>query len=296
MKSGEANITQRTIQLGEVRLNVAEAGPAEGPPAILLHGFPEFWYGWRNQIPALADGGFRVLAPDQRGYNLSDKPRRLSAYRMDVLAGDVIRLMDALGYARVSLVGHDWGGAIAWVTAILHPERVEKLAVLNIPYPPAALQAIWSHPQQIGKSAYMFFFQLPWLPERLLSKNNWRLMSETLGHTSRPGAFSQADLVSYRRAWAQPGALTGMLNWYRAFFRRPVRLPLKPRLKMPVLMLWGAQDVALDRSLAEASIRLCANGQLVFFENASHWIQHEETAAVNQRLSEFLAAPGAGSE
>jgi pimeloyl-ACP methyl ester carboxylesterase len=271
---------------------VIEAGPADGPPVILLHGFPEFSYGWRNQAPALAEAGLRVLAPDLRGHNLSSKPGGLSAYRMDRIAGDVIGLMDTLGYPKASLVGHDWGGVIAWVTAVLHPQRVEKLAVLNAPYPLVAFRTLLRRPIQLIKSGYMYFFQLPWLPEAVLRRKNWQLMVRGMENSSHSGAFQASDFEQYRQAWAQPGAITGMLNWYRAFFRRPVNLPLKPALNMPVLLLWGAQDVALDRELAEASIRLCTDGRLIYFEHASHWLQHEEPEVVNQLLVEFLHHPG----
>jgi pimeloyl-ACP methyl ester carboxylesterase len=232
-----------------------------------------------------------VLAPDQRGYNLSDKPGGLSAYRMDRLAGDVIGLMDALGYEKAMLVGHDWGGVIAWVTAVLHAARVEKLAVLNAPYHPVAVQSLLRHPSQLWKSSYMYFFQLPWLPESMLRRKDWQLMVRGMEGSSHTGVFEQADFERYRRAWVQRGAITGMLNWYRALFRRPFNLPLKPALKMPVLLLWGSQDVALGSDLAEASIRLCADGRLVFFENASHWLQHEEPEAVNQYLAAFMSHP-----
>lgn len=279
------------IQLNSLRLHVIEAGPSDGPPVILLHGFPEFWYGWRNQIPSLVEAGCRLLAPDQRGYNLSDKPSGLSAYRMDVLARDVIGLMDVFGFQKASLVGHDWGGAIAWVTAVLHPERVEKLAVLNAPYPPVTFHTLLRHPGQLLKSNYMYFIQLPWLPETVLSNKNWQLMIRRMERSSLPGTFQADDFERYRQAWAQPGAITGMLNWYRALFRRPFHLPLSPRLKMPVKLLWGMQDVALGSELAEASIRLCDDGQLVYFENASHWLQHEEAEAVNQHLLDFFNFP-----
>ncbi len=286
-----AQISASFIELESTRLHVIEAGPTDGPLVILLHGFPEFWFGWHNQIACLAEAGWRVLVPDQRGYNLSSKPSGLSAYRMDRLAGDVIGLMDALGYQKASLVGHDWGGVIAWVTAVLHPEQVEKLVVLNAPYPPVTFSTLLRHPSQLWKSGYMYFFQLPRLPEWMLRKKDWQLMIQGIRGSSHPGAFQAGDFEYYRQAWAQPGAMTGMLNWYRAFFRRPFRLPLSPRLQMPVLLLWGAQDVALGRELAEASIRICADGRLVYFENASHWLQHEQAEAVNQHLLEFINHP-----
>jgi pimeloyl-ACP methyl ester carboxylesterase len=207
---------------------------------------------------------------------------------MDVLARDVIGLMDAFGYQKACLVGHNWGGSIAWVTAVLHPDRVEQLVVLNAPYPPVAFHTLFYHPRQLFRSSYMYFFQLPWLPEIVLSNNNWRFMIQGMQRSSLPGTFKAADFERYRQAWAQPGAITGMLNWYRALFRRPFRLPLSPRLKMPVRLLWGMQDVALGSELAQASIRLCDDGRLVYFDNASHWLQHDQADAINQHLVDFF--------
>lgn len=270
-------------------LHLVQAGPVDGPLVILLHGFPEFWYGWRHQIEPLAEAGYRVIAPDQRGYNLSDKPKSLSAYRMDVLAGDVIGLMDALGREKAILTGHDWGGLVAWIAAVLYPDRVRKLAVLNAPYPPAVLRTALAHPKQIVRSSYMYFFQINGLAEAVLRNNNWELLVESMRRSSQPGAFSQEDFERYREAWWRKGAMTSMLNWYRALFRRPFRLSRELRLSTPTLLLWGARDAALGREMAEASIEFCENGRLVYFEDASHWVQHEKVGQVNQYLFDFFA-------
>jgi pimeloyl-ACP methyl ester carboxylesterase len=286
----EPNVTFRGIFTNGIELHVAEAGPVDGPLVLLLHGFPEFWYSWRYQIGPLAEAGYHVLAPDLRGYNLSQKPRVLDSYRLDVLAADVVGLIDALDRGTAAVVGHDWGGVVGWVTAVLHPQRVEKFAPLNAPYPPVSARTLPRHPQQLLRSAYMYFFQLPGLPEAVLRNNNWELLARGLMTTSREGTFSEADLDRYRRAWWKKGAMTAMLNWYRALFRRPYPLPWSPRLPMPVLMLWGARDFALGRELAEASMELCDNGRLVFFEGATHWVQHEEAARVNDLLLNFLGA------
>jgi epoxide hydrolase 4 len=183
------NLNSKWIVTNGVRLNVVE----DGPLVILLHGFPEYWYGWRNQIPALGEAGFHVVAPDQRGYHLSDKPLALSAYRLDVLARDVTGLMDALGAQKAILVGHDWGGLVAWAVAALYPERVEKLAVLNAPYPLAPARTVFRHPEQLLRSVYLYFFQLPYLPEAVLRKNDWELVVEGMRKSSRPGAFTAED-------------------------------------------------------------------------------------------------------
>jgi len=232
--------------------------------------------------------GYRVVAPDQRGYNRSDKPRPVRAYRLDVLAGDVLRLADAVAPRQpFALVGHDWGAVVAWWVALHHPERLRRLVILNAPHP-AVLR---SHPRralaQLRRSWYIAFFQLPALPEWLLRGHGFGGLEWVLRASSRADAFSECDLVRYRAAWASPGALPSMLNWYRALLRYPVR-PRHSRVSVPTLILWGEQDVALDRELAEPSRDLCDDGRLVFFAHASHWPHDEEPARVNSLLLGFL--------
>jgi epoxide hydrolase 4 len=277
------------LETNGIRLHAVQAGPEDGPLVILLHGFPEFWYGWRGQIEPIAAAGFRVIVPDQRGYNRSDRPQGLDAYRLNHMVDDLVGLIRAAGREKASVVGHDWGGAVAWALAALHPERLERLAVLNAPYPGIFLREAFRHPDQFLRSAYGYFFQIPRLPEALLRNDDWALMVRGLQQTSRPGTFTEADFEQYRQAWWQHGAMTGMLNWYRAFLQRPPRIPAAPRIDVPTLILWGARDQALNRNLANASLKLCTRGRLVFFEDATHWLQHEETERVNELLLRFLA-------
>ena len=278
----------RTVRSNGIDLHVVQAGPPDGELVILLHGFPEFWYGWRKQIPALAAAGFRVCAPDQRGYNLSDKPHGLSAYNLDELARDVVGLIDDAGREQAYIVGHDWGAAVAWWTAIRHSERVRKLAILNVPHPSVMLKTLRTHPEQLFKSWYMFFFQLPWLPEQLFTSGSARTAELFFKRTATPGAFSDEDIAAYRAAWQQPGAASAMLNWYRAVARRRPASADDPRVKMPTLILWGVNDVALTREMAAASLRYCDDARLIWFPNATHWVQHDEPDRVNQHLLEFL--------
>lgn len=163
------SIIHTTISTNGVNLHVAQAGPADGPLVILLHGFPEYWASWRQQIPILASAGYRVWVPDQRGYNLSDKPAEITAYNLDQLALDVVGLIDAADAEKAFVVGHDWGAAVAWWLGIKHADRLEKLAILNLPHPAVLRRRFRTHFSQLRKSWYMFFFQLPWLPERFLS-------------------------------------------------------------------------------------------------------------------------------
>ncbi|MBW1877966.1 MAG: alpha/beta hydrolase [Deltaproteobacteria bacterium] len=275
------------VQAGSVRLHVVRAGPRDGRPVLLLHGFPEFWYGWRRQIPALARHGLRVLGPDQRGYNLSDRPRAVAEYRFERLVGDVLALLDAEGLEQVVLVGHDWGAAVAWGVAARAPERVTHLAILNVPHPDVLLRNLRRNPRQLMRSWYVLFFQLPWLPDALLARDRGALLARLLRASSRRGSFTEEDLAHYREAFARPGAVTAMLAWYRAFLRyRPEALPSP--IRPPTLVLWGARDTALGREMVQPSVERCERGEAVFLERATHWVQHDAADEVNQRLLAFF--------
>lgn len=280
------------IRTNGIHLHVVQAGPQDGPLVILLHGFPEFWYGWRKQIDALAEQGFRVWVPDQRGYNLSEKPAGVAAYNLDELSSDVIGLIDAAGREKAFLVGHDWGAGVAWWLANRSPERVEKLVILNAPHHAVFRRTLEQDFAQQKRSWYFLFFQIPWLPETLLITQNSERLVQSLKGSSRPGAFTDEEFVEYRKAWAQPGALTTMINWYRAVLQvQPRRLP-SPRITVPTLILWGKRDFALGWEMAQKSIELCDDGRLIFFEDATHWVQHEEAQAVNQHILAFLKGEG----
>ena len=273
---------------GGPRLHVAMAGPVDGPLVVLLHGFPEFWYGWRRQIAALAEAGLRVVAPDQRGYNLSDKPAGIAAYRLDTLAADVASLAAALGRERFAVVGHDWGGVVSWQVAARFPERVTRAAILNAPHPATLRPYARRHPSQLTKSWYVAFFQLPALPELALRADGFWALRRVLRRTSRPGAFSDPDFAHYREAWAQPGALTASLNWYRAL-RLGTGGPPAGRVRVPVRVIWGDRDAFLDRGLAEAGAALCDDCEVFHLPGATHWVQHEQPGEVNRLLLDFLA-------
>ncbi len=257
-----------------VNLHVVQAGPVDGPLLILLHGFPECWYGWNAQIVPLAERGFRVWVPDQRGYNQSDKPAGVAAYALDTLAADVIALIDAAGRQKAVVVGHDWGAAVAWWVAATQPDRVERLVVLNVPHPAVMKRFATRNPGQMLRSWYIGFFQLPWLPETLARLGNYAALVRTLKTSSRPGTFSADDLRVYREAWS--GSLPTMINWYRAALRCPPTRDMAVRITVPTLLIWGVQDQFLSRQMAQPSMDLCDTGRVVFFEKATHWVQHEE--------------------
>ncbi len=275
------------VNVNGLRLHVAKAGPSDGPLMVLLHGFPEFWYGWRKQIEPLAEAGFRVWAPDQRGYNLSDKPRGIRHYAIELLAADAVGLIEAAGREQAILVGHDWGGAVVWQAAAQHPQRVSRAVILNVPHPAVMMKHLRTNFRQLLRSWYMFLFQVPWLPERWLTFHRAAPLARGLRRSSRPGAFSAEDLERYREAWLQPGAMTSMLAWYRAALQLHAPMSGQRRILPPTLLIWGARDRFLGRELAAPSVELCDQGRLESFETATHWIQHEEPDKVNALIAEF---------
>ena len=268
-----------------VRLHCVQAG--EGPLVVLLHGFPDFWYGWRRQIPALVHAGFRVVVPDQRGYATSSKPAGVSAYGVRTLAQDVDQLIHALGEESAHLVGHDWGAGVAWATAMAHPERVRRLAILNGPHPKRFIEAL-KNPVQLAKSYYMFLFQLPWLPEQILGADRFSMLVRALrDEPTREGAVTEADLALYREAWSQPGALTTMIHWYRAMIRPHAAVRMAP-IEVETLVLWGEGDIHLEPSLAAPPSEMVPHARVDMIPGASHWVQLDAAEQVNAALIAFL--------
>ncbi len=280
-----------TLPTNGIRLHVVQGGSRYGRLVLLLHGFPEFWYGWRRQLQPLAEAGFRVWAPDQRGYNLSDKPRGIPAYRLDELARDVLGLINAAGVEKCYLAGHDWGAAVAWWVALRYPDRLYKLAILNVPHPAVMMKTVFTSFAQFKRSWYIFFFQLPLFTEAILRHDDWSAVVKMLLAGSKPDSFNAHDLELYRQAWWRKDAFSSMLNWYRAALQLPPELSGDMHIRVPTLMLWGANDIALGRDMAQPSLDLCEQGKLVFFEDSSHWVQLDEAEAVNRHLVEFFSTP-----
>jgi len=273
--------------IGDVQLHYVEAG--EGPLIILLHGFPEFWYGWRLQIQPLAAAGFRVVAADMRGYNLSSRPDGLAAYETDTLAADIRSLVHERGAESALLVGHDWGGTAAWVTAMNHPEVVDRLAILNAAHPRKLMQGL-HHPGQLRRSWYFFFFDLPDLPEAVVQANDWHFFRHFL-QDAHP-AYTPEEIEHYVEAWSQPGATTGMINYYRASVRQsPKRAEaaLRP-ISAPTLVLWGQDDRYLGAELAEPDHDDVPHlDRVERLPGASHWVHHDEPERVTRLLTDFFA-------
>lgn len=283
-------ITSQRITTNGIQLDVHQAGPEDGELVILLHGFPEHGLAWQKQIEFLATQGYRVWAPDQRGYAGSDKPKGIKQYHLDELAKDILGLIDASGDEQASIVGHDWGGAVCWWLGCNYPERLKRIAVLNVPHNDAFTKLVFTSLKQLVKSWYMFFFAVPKLPEWLLSQNNYRRMRGTLLGSSATGTFSKETLQAYIDNWSQVGSLSAMLNWYRS----AVLSPPKPRLKkvpVPTTILWGRQDSFLQEELAQLSGEYCEQLSAThYLDDTGHWLAHEKPKQVNEILCEFLAS------
>lgn len=284
----DIKLEETFIKTNGIRLHTVMAGPQSGPPFLFLHGFPEFWQSWARQLPALAQAGCRVIIPDQRGYNLSDKPKGVKNYHINELTNDILGLIDALNYEKVNLVGHDWGGIVGWVLASKRPERIHRLGILNAPHPLVMRRFLQRDFEQMRRSLYAIFFQLPWLPEKLMSLNDWRGAAFTLRGSGKTRTFSNEDIMNYKEAWSQPGAITAMLNWYRAAAHYFWSLPENMPIRIPTLIMWGMKDAALSHRLARPSIDYCDEGKLLFFPEATHWIQREEADDINRHLLEFV--------
>ncbi|HEX8369517.1 MAG TPA: alpha/beta hydrolase [Pyrinomonadaceae bacterium] len=284
-----SEITFDYAQIGGTRLHYAKAGDGERL-VILLHGFPEFWYSWRHQLAALSDE-YTVVAPDLRGYNLSDKPTGVADYEIDKSVDDVVGLIHHFGRERAAVVGHDWGASIGWALAAKHPEYLWKLGALQVP--PAS---VWRKNQtfrQLLASWYMFFFQIPLLPENLLKLNDFALLENALKNsTADKNVFTDEDIAKYKKTWNEPFALTGMLNYYRANILKRLftKLEETPKIKVPAVFIYGEQDKAvLPETVRGIGEVMDAPYEEFRIPTSAHWVQQEAAEAVTEILREFLA-------
>ena len=295
----------RRIDVGDVRLHVAEARPrlangaladgteevdADVPLVVLMHGFPELWWSWRHQLRAFADAGIWAVAPDMRGYNESDKPAGVSSYEVEPLADDIKGLVHALGRESAIVIGHDWGGMVAWIVAQRHPSLVSRLAILNVPHPAQMLRGL-RRPKQLRKSWYMFFFQLPaGLPERFIARNDWAYLRKTF----EVDGFPPDEIDPYVHAMATPGAITAAMSYYRAAIRRTLkgRPPKSTRIDCPVLVIWGDRDRHLGKEMAEPPRRLVPKARVEHIPDATHWVQNSAPEEVNRLLLGFVQHEG----
>lgn len=286
-------ITQHFAQLDGIRLHYAECGSGD-ELVILLHGFPEFWYSWRHQLPVIGQK-FHAVAPDLRGYNLSDKPERVEDYGIALLINDVLELIHYFGQDRAVIIGHDWGAGLAWALAQRHPEAVSKLVALQVPPTQA-----WQENLTLGQflsSWYMFFFQLPRIPEWWARSNDFARIGKMYRETSfRPGAFTDDDISAYKAALSQPGTLTAAINYYRANVFRSIFARKKPideqrniKVSMPTLFIYGELDVAVKPATVRGIDRFVAGPyREVRIPDSGHWVQNEAVEEVNTAIMEFL--------
>jgi pimeloyl-ACP methyl ester carboxylesterase len=279
------------IQAGELRFEVATAGdPASRKLALLLHGFPEHAFSWREQIPFLAARGYRVWAPNQRGYGNSPMPRGAKAYRIEELTNDVAKLIDASCAESVLLAGHDWGAMVAWEFAMRRLRPLERLVIFNVPHPAVFRAALRNNKAQRRRSLYVLFFQLPWLPEWLLTRKRGALVDEAVrGMAIDKSRFPDEVLAVYRANVLRPGGATAMLNWYRAAGRRFGEEPAAaPPIETPTLMIWGEEDSALGKELTYGTQQHVKDLTLRYLPGVSHWVQQEAPERVNEMLGAWL--------
>jgi pimeloyl-ACP methyl ester carboxylesterase len=270
------------IRVGKTSLNVVRAG--DGPAVVLLHGFPDLGFGFRHQTEALIAQGYQVVVPDLRGYGNSDKPEAVEAYRWTHLLDDLIGLRETLELDRIAVVGHDWGGLLGLLWARAEPSHVCQLVLMNAPHPELYRKRLpW--PDQLPRAWYALLCQLPLLPEALLRR---RAVLRWIYRTTSNAPLSEAELDVYWRAFRQPGATRGPLNYYRAALRWPLRMP--ERLDLPVLVLWGDRDVALSSRVLRGIERYLPRVEVRRFPAANHFVQLDASAEVNTALIDFLRA------
>jgi pimeloyl-ACP methyl ester carboxylesterase len=289
-----SSIREGYAELVDIRLHYLESGQPGNELVLLLHGFPEFSYSWRHQLPVLGER-YHVVAPDMRGYNLSGKPPHIKDYAIDVLVGDVIQLMDHFGAASANVVGHDWGAGVAWAIAQKHPERVARLAVMQVPPAP-----VWRKNmglRQMTRSWYMLFFQLPRIPEWAMSRKNFGSIDRTFREmVINKEAFDDEDVRIYKEAMQQPGSLTAAINYYRANLKRLTSggknqhdSVVNRRVPMPTLFIFGEQDFAIiPRTVRGVKDYVSGPYREMRLPNCGHWVQNEAVEEVNRELLAFL--------
>lgn len=289
--AGADTLHYELIQAGPLRFEVATAGdPRSRKLALLLHGFPECAFSWRHQLPFLAERGYRVWAPNQRGYGNSPMPRGVAAYRVEELVGDVANLIDASGASEVLLAGHDWGALVAWEFAMRRPRPIERLAIFNVPHPARFREEIRHNKRQRRRSRYVASFQLPWLPEWLLRRRGAALIDRAFRGTAvDPSRFPDEVLAVYRANALRPGGATAMLNWYRAAGRSFLAASADvPPIEVPTLVVWGEEDGALGKELSFGTDRYVKDLTLRYLPRVSHWVQQEAPERVNEIWGAWL--------
>ena len=283
------------VDVDEFLVHLESEGPPDGEPALFLHGWPDLWFSFEDQMHALAERGYRVMAPDLRGYGLTGKPVNVEEYELAHLVFDVIKLLERLGTGPVHLVGHDWGGVVAWSLALARPDLVASLTVVNAPHPLVFRHALTHDPRQMLRSWYMFAFQVPGLAEAVLTAADHAVLA---GLLRRGAGVDEATMARHRLIWEHPGTIARPLYYYRALFRsqlrgRGVPLPAGP-VEPPTQIIWGRHDPVFRPGLAEASALRCRQADVHLLE-ARHWPHHDQPSQVTEMLARFFARTGAAS-
>lgn len=278
----------RYVETNGIKLHIIEDGPEDGACILFLHGFPEFWYSWSKHLSYFSAKGYRVMAPDQRGYNLSDKPKKVKDYKLEELVSDCVGLIKASKKETVTLVGHDWGGIVAWHVARQYPELIHKLVIINAPHEGAMLQHIREKPSQLLRSSYIFFFQFRGTLELSLRLLNWKPFTQTMKKSSQKETFKKTDLEEYMTAWSQTRAMKSMLNWYRANGKAFTEKQMPERVSIPTLVIWGAKDQFLDSELATKSLAFCDDGRGILIGEGTHWVHIEEPEHTSKLIEDFI--------
>ena len=276
-------ISYRYQKVNGIKLHVAIAGPVSGNPVILLHGFPDAHFGWEKQILALAQNNFYVIAPDQRGYNLSDKPKGKKSYMMNLLTADIIALADSLGIKKFNLAGHDFGALVCWNLADKYPERIMKMVIINVPHPKVAGEYLRKSNRQRLKSWYAFFFMVPFIPELAARAFNWKVLISTMKN-----AYTKEELERYKAAWSQHNAISSMINWYRCLPLQNEEEKPKKIIEVPTFIMWGKLDPHLLWEMVPPSAAMCETVKVQYFEDSTHWVLKEKAKEVSKLLIEYF--------
>ncbi|MBN2825286.1 MAG: alpha/beta hydrolase [Campylobacterales bacterium] len=279
---------ERYIKTNGITLNALYAGDKDAPLVILLHGFPELANSRKEYIYYFASHGYQVIAPNQRGYYKSSKPKARDAYRLDQLALDIVGLIKYFNQQKVFLVGHDWGGVVAWYLVTHYTHYLHKVVILNAPHYGVMRDNLNFNPIQKKRSQYMFDFQKPCIHEKRAKESNFSKMVSNLRQSGHPKMSILNERQYYKQAWLRPLAYHSMLNWYRDYLHNNFPYQ-RSKIKLPILLLWGEKDIFLCKSMARESIELCTNGKLIFFEDATHWVNHEKSDKINQLIAEWFA-------
>lgn len=284
----DSGIAIRFVETSGLTFEVAEAGEGDHL-ALMLHGFPELHFSWRHQMPLLAAKGYRVWAPNIRGYGATDRPSEVRDYALDHLTQDVADLIDASGAKKVTLFAHDWGAIIAWAFAITKLRPLTRLVIMNVPHPVPARREMkkW---RQMRKSWYIFFFQLPWLPEKWLGSDGGNMVGNLIAKTAcHPARFGPDERAIYSEASQRPGAVHAMVNYYRALLRYRDTIDMGDfRVDVPTLMVWGEEDVAINIHCLDGTEKWVSDLTLKRLPGVSHWVQQDAPDEVNAILEDWL--------